>query len=348
MAWSTRRYGGTASRLDERALRLLNWWAKAIEIKIPPYARTSTFGTSGLIPTEGMSEMLGLSPYRLLGYSANLPLRVRSDALLSSVWKATGASSVALLLKFLQANEEETDMNGALTVEVLDFLSVSLAHEKISMAVDGQGDRSVFRNIYNSSAFGQLMRGHFRKLSVVPRTENLSSSDRMHVSIGLRYLRVLGEVVDVNPTFAAKILGKDKSTGKSLVEIVTKILSTLESSKDDDLVEVCADSTLVSRLRIATGCLNVVRSIWRYARTSFSNAEATSAHSLVDEFVEEDTGLVEKLASFVFDTAEKLKVSRETSKLAPRGQFALLAFMSLARKSDILLALDLSFLCSLL
>jgi hypothetical protein len=305
------------------ALRLLNWWAKTLEIFIFPDCDTVFQNDTA----SELGSILGLSPYRLIVAQVNLPRSIRSEALFCAAWTAAGISVFSVLQKFLYVNnasEEGALIDAELSVQAFDFLSSVLAHGKLSRTIDKGGSDQVFRLIFQSKAFVKLLRDHYQNVQTVLAEEALSDIDKIGVSVVLRYLRVLGEATIISPSFAAKVLCSNSPSFATA--FVDSTVDFLGKAPGTDLVERCMDSDWIGKLRVATGCLNICRAIWRASRLGRGSSEA------LDELVERETRLYRALSTFVFRSFENLKKLSTSGQLAYPGRLAMLAFVSIAGK----------------
>jgi hypothetical protein len=306
------------------ALRLLNWWATSLEIKLIPDCGMDVQNDQEI----ELGSILGLSPYRLLVAHVNLPRSIRSESLFCAAWTAAGVSVFSVLQKFLYVNnasEEGALVDAVLSVQAFDFLSNVLAHGKLARSIDkGQSDH-VFRLIFQSKVFAKLLCDHYQNVQTVLAEEALSDIDKMGVSVILRYLRVLGEAADINPAFASKVLCSNNSSFAAA--LVDSTVEFLGKASETDLVERCTDSEWIGKLRVATGCLNICRAIWRVSRSGRANSEA------LDEFVTRETRLFRALSAFVFRSLETLKKLSVSGQLAYFGRLPVLAFVSIAGTS---------------
>ena len=319
------------------ALRLLNWWSKSIEVKLPPEFQGMPKSESSAYAGYDSTDYFGASPARLLVAPSIPPPQIRGNALLSSAWSKTGVSTFDLLLTFFGVSNKSV-IEGFLAGEALDVLSFCLFHGQIAASTGNELTGSpLFRGIAQSASFRKVLLGQMESTLSTLGKRALSSTDKMDVSVNLRYLRLLVGVIDQGPSVAAKILAAENgSMVNSLVEAVSRALSEVNSK--NDVASLLADATLIDHMRIAVGCLSVLRSIWQYVRTPSSNDETDVGRGALSQIVDADTVLVQDLTGFVFDWAKKLQTENDLGRgqrtSFKRGRCVLRSLISVAREFE--------------
>ena len=162
----------------------------------------------------------------------------------------------------------------------------------------------------------------------------IDSAEKMKaIGVSARSLRAVGACVDLNASIAAKMLASEqRSLVSSLFGFVSDVITILDQKKGQkEFVQVLSDESFVRKVQVAVGCLYIVRSIWKYARSLHLNEGVDSTVGRLRLVVEEETSLLSSLASFVFNHAyiQAAFVGQESSA-AQHGRSTLLKLATLA------------------
>ena len=173
---------GGLVRASLSALRLLNVWFRFIDAKFPQHVQnTSSFDGFEL------NVILGVSPARVLLAPSILSPHVRGNAFLSSAWSKAGVSTFDLLL--LHLGDNDTSMvERILAAHTFDILSTFLRLGRIALSNEGS---FMFRKITHSTLFGKILGQQLEKTHSLLAKPEFSISDKMDVSVVLRFLLLL-------------------------------------------------------------------------------------------------------------------------------------------------------------
>jgi hypothetical protein len=280
------------------AIRLLSGWAAHVEDIAQSHSDKSEFGDSKATDINTKDLIVALSPQRLLISLASSPIPCRGSTTLSSTWKDAGLSHFDLLLPYLSQAEEGSPLAFmSPTSATLDFLQACVAHIRASCPPGTVADSMLFRAIYRSTRFSKLMRCLLERSITLSTKGNLTVLQKTDLSNGLLSLRIAAVCVEASASVADKLLHLDtEELVPVLVEAACKGQKILEASNGSrNIFETDAS---VMQMRLATGCLEVLSSVWKTAFRSLQVRE-DSVRSRLCKVVEGQRALVTVLVMVV-------------------------------------------------
>jgi hypothetical protein len=278
------------------------------------------------LPLQGPAReaLFALSPQGLLSSLAASPLPMRSSTTLTSTWTSAKLSNFELLLPYISASGSYP------TGSTLDLVHACLVHVQCVSPKEEVADSMLYRTLCRSSQFGPLIMDSITSAISLSGNSVKSGADKTDIANGVWSLRVLGTCARASPTIAEALIFMDGSVTilPTLTEPIAKILDLLESSQDDYYNSFLQDEVCITQLRVATGCLSVLLSLWTTARASPNGSEA---NRLV-EVINGETAVLKNLISIVAGhaIAVDLELADVPSQGFIRGRSALLTFMSIA------------------
>jgi hypothetical protein len=310
-------------RAASAAIHLLSLWAMHVEDIVD--TNIGSLKTQSL-PLEGPAReaLIALSPQGLLSSLAASPLPMRSSSSLTSAWTSAKLSNFELLMPYLSVSGSYP------TGSTLDLVHACLVHVQCVSPKEEVADSMLYRTLYRSSQFGPLIVDSITNAISLSESSNKSGADKTDIANGLWSLRVLGTCARASPTIAEALIFVDGSATilPTLTEPIAKILDLLDASQNDYSNSFLQDEVCITQLRVATGCLSVLLSLWTTARTAPNGSEP----SRLVEAINGETGVLKDLMSIVAGhaIAVDLELADVPSQGFIRGRGALLTFMSIA------------------
>ncbi len=309
------------------AIRLLSQWASHIEDSL------ATSGEDQHIDPLHRNDTAKLfieakSPYRLLSSLATSPIPCRGDNTMESVWGSAGLSNFELLLPYL-ANRNVQLFDSVLSTPLLDLVHACPGHVSSINSQDTVTDSVLYRALHRSPRFMRLLVDSIlRSLELSHKSGHATREDKALLLDGIFSLRVLASCVASNPSFANHMVNAGGDTIISKMISVTSEVRTCLFSNGGPL---CHDESDIIKLRLATGCLAVLSSLWQSIHSLAPNGTGPSSSRLIDKvdchgsFI---TELVTAVSSFALSTDLEERIG--SSALADHVRGTLLDFMAFA------------------
>ena len=267
------------------------------------------------MPVGGIAKELitNLSPQRLLTSLAPNPAPCRKSSSLSSVWESAGLSTFELLLPYLSMLDQDATFATAVpSLVTLDLLHACLVHLRAVDPFETSSDSLFLRSVYSSTRFAPLLAESISQTLSLSRNSNLRQMDKSNIFHGLLSLRVLGTCVEISPTIADSVLRlQSESLVPSLIEAASKTRDLISSN------QIFENEQSIVQMRVATGCLFVLSSLWKTAGTnSPDQSDSTGARlaKVIDGQTTFITDLVTVISKFANDGNLEAKIapSRES------------------------------------
>ena len=116
--------------------------------------------------------------------------------------------------------------------------------------------------------------------------------------------------------------------------MVSNVLLQMENTRI--MVDLSGDSTLIDRVRIASGCLGSLRTLWGYSRTTSSNGGDFRGRGSLRDIVEGSADFVRDLAVFVLNCSSNVlhQATNNASDedASSQGRIATVTLVSTARE----------------
>ena len=315
-------------RAATAAIHLLSLWATHVEDIVTSYDAQTTTIRSRSLGRNAKEALIALSPQGVVSSLAVTPLPVQSSTTLSSCWNSSGLSTIDLLLAYLCKHEEPIP-----TGSTLDLLNACLVHVQAVYSAEDFTDSLLYRTLYRSSQFAPLVVDIITNAIELVNEGDFQESNKAELANGLLCLRLLATCVAASSRFANNLVCiDDKSTiFPILSRPVTKVLQLLEASCDNYENDFLCNETAITQVRVASGCLSVLLSIWTISRTSSSGVIGTRVERLTKS-VDQEVELLHDLVAIVVSHAEAvdLDVPEAPTESFHRGRCALMKFMSIA------------------
>ena len=291
------------------ALQLLSTWASTVGDIVKAHEESSDTHSS----FSAQKEIANRSPYSLLWSLASNPIPCRSNGSLSIIWEAAGLSNFELLLPYLSTMSEETRITPYIPISTtLDFLHACLIHVRVACPKEMLADSMLFRFVYRSSRFSQLLIDSIRRTLSLSKKGGLKEAEKREVLNGLFSLRVLSTCVEASPTIACSMLQLETdSIVPDLTDAACKAGGMLSSD------QIFENEESVVQMRVATGCLSVIALLWATAR-SRAPGDIGGLESQLAKVVDGQMAFITDLVSIVkkytneMDLETKLIPSRES------------------------------------
>jgi hypothetical protein len=280
------------------AIRLVSLWASHVEDIVKTHVGSLNIQS---MPLTGPAKDLvnSLSPQRLLASLAPSPMPCRHNGSLANVWESVGLSTFELLLPYLSENDQEEPSASAIpSLATLDLLHACLIHTRSVCSQETVADSMLFSAVYRSSRFSDLLVDSVERTLALSSRGSLQQTDKAEILNGLLSLRVLGTTVEASPTVADTMLRLEKnSIVPSLVKNASKAKELLGLVNGGSQGIFASEESIV-QMRVATGCLAVLSSLWTTART-ISPSQTDSAGSRLVKALDDQTAFVTELVTIV-------------------------------------------------
>jgi hypothetical protein len=324
-AWKTRKWIEPSDQNSifgaaSAAVRVLMLWASHIENMVAE--KHGSLDRPIDLNCESRSELLALSPQDLLSSLVIAPPLVRKNAILSEVWSFMEFSNVELLMQYLKVSDDSKGSTLIPTVAVLDLLSATVAHLKLSEA---KIDESTMFQVLGASPYirpilWQLVleiRDLFHKDELAMRP---AIQGRLRCC--LRVLRVLRVAVDKKLVLIKALVENKKSDIiQELFDCVREIVTIMERTPMEVL---CHDDAAILKLRLATGCLCIIRSI----RESVHSMHAEPLHVCPFSSVTMETNLLRSLWRVLARFASTVNANEWKHTTPQRSKSIILSFFA--------------------
>jgi hypothetical protein len=296
------------------AVRLLNCWAECVD----------TMMNSKELSCADRDGMILSSPLAFLSQAATLPAELISDMSLAFRCSSIDVSIFSLLCIYLKSKDNEDGSFAPLVViEVFEFLTTCLIHGKKQLSTRTEvSDDPLFRALYKSRVFVDILRNRLVDSDVV--VENPSMAEKLKAEVTLRIFRLLPVYFDCHPIFASKALRLQDGV---FMKILSDGLRNV-SLNDKETNQYATTWCNLCRLRVANGCLQVLRHVWKYAR---SRSDAGSDDW--QRFIRDNSTMISVITSLVFQKTDIWRAQSDFDWLATQSRSLVLSIRSLCRKS---------------
>ena len=326
------------------ALGLLAEWASSVEAIAGTHLAGGGRFPPESLPLAGTAKdvVTRLSPQRLLGTMAPMPVQCHSDVRLSALWQSLEISTFQLLLPYLHIDtkgekEEDNATSSSSLPAVLNLLNACLSHLKLTVPEGELATSVLLRTFVQSTRFSSLLRDIIGRGIGLAGGEGdsaaLPKANEGHYLNTFLGLQILSSCVEAAPTAAHAVLGLDDKSAKPgiasrLVEGALYAKTVLDPTGSKDIF---ATTGSILRMRMASGCLHVLAALWRTARNLGKTSDAVGT-ALVNEiegqlskFVPDLVRLVSEYANSP-DLEDRIAVSNETEF----GRASTLSFLTAA------------------
>lgn len=302
------------------ALHLLSEWASHVE-DIAQSHSNSLMKESFPLSGKAAELILQLSPQRLLCTLAPTPTPCRANVVLAGLWESMGMSTFELLLPYLQKEDGSNLKNSGLPISAtLDLLLACFSQVLSSTPARNLADsflvQAMYRNPRFSSLIWTIIDDGFRIAESSEASKKLLKEEEtcmMHFFVSLR---ILSKCVCSDAVAAVAILHLQDDSGliSKLMNGALRVRQILDLSGTK---KVFASDDSILKMRIASGCMDVMAALWKTAR-SISPANADDIRSLLVKAIDQQSSFIRELAqlssSYVTTNLdERIAVSRESN-----------------------------------
>lgn len=258
------------------AIRLLSLWACHVDEIVVTNIRDLN---SVAFPLTGKAKTIidRYSPATLVSSLAIIPPLCRQgNAVLGTAWESAGFSYTHLLLPYLSGSAEADPRYPGFNPSptLLDLLNTCVIHTRSSFPRETISESPFLRALYQSQRFPNAMSILLsRAESVLSVTKTHDREDRAVLLDGLLGLRVLATCVGSNRKIACASLFSGTET------IIDKLISVASEVKKFPLAgsgTLFGSENDVSKMRLATGALAVLSSLWQNYRNDRSPSDPFS------------------------------------------------------------------------
>jgi hypothetical protein len=298
--WTGKQHWKTPLDAAFSALRLVSQWASHIDDIVSTHLDDLH---SEPRPLRGKAKEIveAFSPFRLLSSLATVPLPCREGSEMVSIWNSAGLSNLELLLPYLsgatQIDARYLDLIPSSTL--LDLLNSCVGHIACTTPRDMAADTIFFQALYRSPRFSNAISDSIeRAMSLCASQETYVRDEKAPLLDGILSLRVLASCVGLHPTIARVALYPG---GNSIISKLVALASEVKVFTLSNTNTLFSNESEVTKIRLATGALAVLSSLWQSSRTSGPPNEKDTAiiSSAIDEcssFITELTVVVSSYA----------------------------------------------------
>jgi hypothetical protein len=312
------------------AIRLLSQWASHIEDILATHVddlqaepRPLNDNAKQFIETK--------SPYRLLSSLALSAIPCRGDSTMTSIWDSAGLSNFELLLPYLTGpTKDKPEIFEAVpSSTLLDLVHACLGHVWSISHQEVVADSVLFRALYRSSRFSKLLVESIDRAIPISKSEgHITPTERAVVLDGILSLRVLASCVGSNPTVADSVLHQEGNS------IIPKLVMVALDAKELGIMDgptLFEKEVDILRMRLSTGCLAVLASLWQSVRSLAPTKPDSSTSRLISE-VDEQWQLIAGLVRILqdYDMSATLDDRMASSTNAEYARSTMVSYMALA------------------
>eukprot|EP00978_Attheya_sp_CCMP212_P047913 scaffold448083_cov169-Attheya_sp.AAC.1 len=225
---------------------------------------------------HALSDLRNLSPFRLLLSLALPPPGTEKG---SVVWPRDGLSYMNLIARYMSCSSTHSSEGVSSATLAADVVTMCLLHARHTSGDDGRGGNVGFATEdFMLRALGDGVQLHYATKNALEAARSASQDGdaydtvkQSRLSLALRMLHVLKVSLETYPQLAAIILLGDlhtKDTGlvHALTDSVGQMAQFMKSRQDHCIEQMERDSDRTMQLRLASGCINVLSSLWEVTR----------------------------------------------------------------------------------
>jgi hypothetical protein len=246
-----------------------------------------------------------------------------------SVWDSAGLTNLELLLPYLSGTTQKGRYLGSIpSSTLLDLLNSSIGHIGCVAARNMVADTMFFRALYRSSRFSIAIASLVERAMAICASQAKDDSEEKVVLLdGLLGLRVLASCVSSNPTIAHASLYPE---GSSIIAKLVSHASTVKAFLLSSSGTLFSKEIDITKMRLATGALAVLSSLWQSIRTGAhpTETDASKLCSALDEYGSFITELTVIVSSYT--QSKDLEDRLEASNAADYAHGTLVTYIALS------------------
>jgi hypothetical protein len=275
-------------------------------------------------------EILRLSPFKFLEIAVSMPPQVRLDGSAAFVWNSSRVPLYSIMHAYFRSSD--SIIENELAVAALDFFAASFASAENQQS-------TIFRSILESKSYRDVVENCASRVEHLSRQKQPPPSEALEISCVLRSLDLLCLFLKFLPLPTYKVLDKNEASSINvLVKVACTLTSFLLSKHDGEILR----EVPIGRVRLATGCLHVIREVWTCYRMGTVLAEFES----LKQILEGDFPLMTSVAACVFGDTIRTSLLEKRFGSEQRYYGTFLAFVSASGTSQSSSQHILCFYCS--